>query len=281
MSAMRFRHKRAFKLFAVLALVSLVFVAVSAWPRSTEVSSPVPVRFEEGVFHGFLILRSEDGGALAFGDLRQVGTGGEIKNHMSFRFKDGSILDETVTFTQDRVFTMRTYHTVHRGPAFPEDLEATLDRSSGKYRVKTKDRADGKDKEIEGTLVLPANVYNGMILTVLKNLGKSSDDTIHLITFTPKPEIVKLELTQAGQQTIFIAGVPKRANAYTLHPNLDGARKLLAMLAGRVPPDGQIMVLADEVPTFLRFRGQLFMDGPIWRIELTSPEPEGRRAMER
>jgi len=169
---------------------------------------------------------------------------------------------------------MHTYHTIQRGPAFSKDLEATLERSSGKYTVKTRDHKDGEEEKIDGALDLPANVYNGMILTVLKNLRKRAAETIRLVMFTPKPEIMKLELTPAGQEQIYIGGLAKTANAYTLHPDLEGAKKLLTILAGRVPPDGRILVLADEVPTFLRFRGQLFMDGPIWRIELTSPEPE-------
>jgi hypothetical protein len=279
---MTFTTKPAVKWLAPLAIGVLILVSVSVWPRSTDAgTSPVSVRFAEGVFHGFLIMRSADGDLIASGDLRQVGTAGKITNHMSFRFKDGSILDETVTFTQDRVFTMLAYHMIHRGPAFPEDMEASLERASGKYSVKTKDHEDGEDHEIEGTLDLPANVYNGMTLTVLKNLGKGKAATIHLVTFTPKPEIVELELIPAGQERISIGDMSKTANAYTLHPDLDGAKKLLAKIAGRVPADGHILVLADEVPTFLKFRGQLFMDGPIWQIELTSPETESRRETER
>src|SRR5262249_36623971 len=155
-------------------------------------------------FHGFLIMRSAEGDRIASGDLRQVATAGKIKNHMSFQFKDGSVLDETVTFTQDRVFTMHTYHTIQRGPAFSKDLEATLERSSGKYTVKTRDHKDGEEEKIDGALDLPANVYNGMILTVLKNLRKRAAETIRLVMFTPKPEIMKLELTPAGQEQIYI-----------------------------------------------------------------------------
>ncbi len=47
---------------------------------------------------------------------------------MVFRFKDGSLHDETVVFTQDRVFTLQSYHLIQRGPAFTEDTEISLER---------------------------------------------------------------------------------------------------------------------------------------------------------
>ena len=47
---------------------------------------------------------------------------------MVFRFKDRSLYDETVVFTQERVFTMQSYRLVQRGPAFTEDTEISLER---------------------------------------------------------------------------------------------------------------------------------------------------------
>jgi hypothetical protein len=274
---MNFTDNRKVKWLVVIALAILILVSISVWPRSTAVSSPVPVRFVEGAFHGFLILRTDHGDPIAFGDLRQIGAGGKIKSHMSFRFEDGSILDETATYTEDRVFTLQTYHLIQRGPVFEEDTDASLDRASGNYRVKTRDRKDGKEDEINGTLDLPADVYNGMILTVLKNLGKGEGGSIHIVAFTPKPEIIELEIQPSGREKVSFANTSKAANRYILHPELGTAKKILATLGGRVPLDNYLWVLADEVPTFVKFRGSLFVGGPIWRIELTSPESEFRR----
>ncbi len=64
---------------------------------------------------------------------------------MVFRFKDGSVLDETVVFTRQRVLTMQSYHLVQRGPVFTEGIEISLEHATGKYRVKTKARKDGRE----------------------------------------------------------------------------------------------------------------------------------------
>ncbi len=47
---------------------------------------PIP----EGVSHGFLVLRTQDGKPIADGDSTQVARGDRVSSHMRFRFKDGS-----------------------------------------------------------------------------------------------------------------------------------------------------------------------------------------------
>jgi hypothetical protein len=111
-------------------LLALAMVLLSPWPLAV---APVAVRFAEGPTHGFLLLRTVDGTIVASGDLMQVGRGGKVESRRVFRFKDGSLFDETVVFTQQRVFAMESYHLVQRGPAFAEDTEISLQRASGKY----------------------------------------------------------------------------------------------------------------------------------------------------
>jgi hypothetical protein len=234
-------------------------------------AAPVPVRFAEGVTHGFLVLRSADGPLIASGDLLQVGRGGEVESRMVFRFKDGSMFDERVVFAQRRVFSLQSYRLVQHGPAFTEDSEILLEQASGKYRVKTKARKDGRQKLLEGRLDLPPDVYNGMVLTVAKNLPKGSGQTVHIVAFTPKPQLIPLELAPAGEQKVLVGGLAKSATHYVFKPQLGTGLKLLATLLGRVPPDYHAWIVTGEVPAFVGFEGPLYPTGPVWRIELTSP----------
>jgi hypothetical protein len=248
----------------------LILVMVLLWPRPLAAAS-IPVRFAEGVTHGFLVLRTVNNVLIASGDLLQVGRGGEVKSRMVFRFKDGSVSDETVVFSQQRVFTMQSYHLVQRGPAFAEDTEVSLERASGKYRVKTKARKDGREEVLEGTLDLPLDVYNGMILLVAKNLPKGTSETVHIVAFTPKPRLIQLELAPAGEHKVLVGELTKTAIHYVFKPQLGSWLKLFATLLGRVPPDYHAWIVTDEVPAFVRFEGPLYTMGPVWRIELTSP----------
>ncbi len=254
---------------AVLGLLVLV-TALLLWPRPLA-AAPIPVRFPEGVTHGFLVLGTVDGVFVASGDLLQAGRGGEVKSRMVFRFKDGSVFDETAVFTQQRVFTMQSYHLVQRGPAFPEDTEISLQRASGKYRVKTKARKDGREEVLNGKLDLPADVYNGMVLTVAKNLRKGVSETVHIVAFTPKPLLIKLKLAPAGEHKVLVGELEKTATHYVFTPQPGMWLKLFATLLGRMPPDYHVWVVTDELPAFVRFDGPLYTTGPVWRIELTSP----------
>jgi hypothetical protein len=230
----------------------------------------VPVRFTDGVLHGFLVLRTGDGAAIASGDLLQVAKEGHVESRMIFHFKDGSLSEERVVYTQQRVFAMQSYRSVQRGPAFPADVEISLERS-GKYRVKTKTHKDQREEVLEGAIELPPDVYNGMVINVIQNLAKGLIETIHVVDFEPKPRVIELRLIPEGERKVQIGEVTKNATHYLIKPELGTWLKLAARVLGRVPPDYHAWILMEEIPAFLRADGPFFTGGPIWRIELTGP----------
>jgi hypothetical protein len=234
-------------------------------------AAPVPVCFAEGSLHGFLVLSTPKEVLIASGDLLQVGRDGEIKSRLVFHFKDGSVFDETVVFTQRNVFTLQSYRLVQRGPVFPEDTEISLERASGKYRVKTRARKDGREKVLDGTLDLPLDVYNGMVLTVVKNLPRGAGETVHMVAFTPAPKLIRLKLVPAGEHKVLVGGSEKTATHYVLKPMPGFWLKLFTSLLGRMPQDNHAWIVTADVPAFVRFEGPLYMKGPVWRIELTTP----------
>lgn len=234
-------------------------------------AEPIAVRFVEGVSHGFLTLRTADARQIASGDLLQVVRRGEVESRMVFRFKDGSVLDETVVFTQQRVFLMKSYRLLQKGPAFAEDTEISLERAAGKYRVRTTAHKDAREEVLEGKLEMPADTYNGMVLTVAKNLAKAASGTIHVVAFTPAARLVPVELAPAGVHKVLVGELTKSATRYVFKPKPGPWLSLLANVLGRMPPDSHAWILTDEVPAFVRFEGPLHPAGAVWRIELTSP----------
>jgi hypothetical protein len=264
------RSLRGLELGAVtIGPLMLAALLLSPCPLAAD---PIPVRFVEGAMHGFLVLRTFDGALLASGDLLQVSrSDGEVESRMVFRFEDGSLFDETVVYSQQSVFTLRSYSLVQRGPVFPEDTDVWLERASGKYRVTTQAREDGQKRVLEGTLALPPDVYNGMILTVAKNLPKGASETVQLVAFMPKPRVIKLQIVPAGEHQVQVGVLTKTAGHYVFKPKLGTGLGFFARVAGRMPPDCHVWVVTDDVPAFVRFDGPLFTPGPVWRIELTSP----------
>lgn len=256
----------------MVALLLWIFAGVSsaAAPGRDRRAAPagIPVRFAEGMVHGFLELSTAAGALLAHGDLLQVAKDGGIESRMMFHFAN-SVFDETVTFTQRGVFAMRNYHLVQSGPAFEEDLEVTL-AHSGAYVVKTKSHKDGEEKKYTGTLDLPPDVYNGMVITIAKNLPPGAGRTVHIVAFTPKPIIIDLELAPAGKEHVLLGKHKETVEHIMLKPHLGTVLRFFARLKGESPPDSHVWIVTDQVPAFVRFQGPMY-SGPVWRINLTSP----------
>ena len=117
-------------ILALLRPTTFSLLLLLQWPCLLS-AAPVPVRFPEGLTHGFLALRSLNGTLIASGDLLQTIRSGEVESRMLLRFKDGSLFEETVVFTQKGVFTLKTYRLLQRGSAFADDTEISLEGQDG------------------------------------------------------------------------------------------------------------------------------------------------------
>ena len=230
---------------------------------------PLAVRFTEGSVHGFLDLHGESGALLAHGELTQSSASGGIDSRMTFRFRDGSMFEETVLFTQHGSFAMQQYHLVQKGPAFEHDLDATLART-GQYTVTSVSHSDGKRSEDSGHLDLPGDVANGLVVLVAKNLRVGDSGLVHMVAFTPAPQLIGLRLAPAGADAITIGDRAEQANRLVVSPQVGGVKGVFARLLGKLPPDSHVWILADRVPAFVRFEGPMYQ-GPVWRMTLAAP----------
>jgi hypothetical protein len=249
-----------------------IIAVCTAMMCTTVTGAPVPVRFLEGSTHGFLVLRSDSGEMLAQGESIQNVQGDRVDSRLVFRFKDGSLHDETVSFSQQRVFTMLTYRLVQRGPSFPNATEVSMDRKTGEYQVRSRSGIDGPEETISGRFDLPADVYNGMAVTLLRNL-QSKSETVRFVAFTPTPKIINLLLLSAGKEMVLVGDVAKSATRYSLQPQLGVITRFFGKLLGKLPQNFHyyFWILNDDVPTFVRFEGPLYLHGENWSIELLSP----------
>ena len=232
----------------------------------------IAVRHSEGVTHGFLLLRTVDNETLAVGDLIQNSAGGRVTSQVILRFKDGSVHDERVIFSQTRVFRMLEYRLSQKGPAFKAPTELFINGTSGEVTVHSWDEK-GKEKVETSREKLPADLANGMIPILTKNLpADGSAPALSLLVATPKPRLTKLEIARAGEDAFAVGGSSRKATKYVVKISIGGAAGIVAPLIGKAPPDIHVWVLEGEAPTFLKSEGPLFDGGPVWRVELISPE---------
>ena len=246
-----------------MKIAALAALALTSTLSGTALAEPVAVRFTEGVGRGFPVLRDASGAKIAQGDLVQVARGDRVENRLTFRFRDGSFYDETVVFSQRDVFTLLSYRLVQRGPSFPESIDATVDRTSGRYTVRYKGDEDSPEEVVKGRFDMPADAYNGLLSTLMKNLATGESATVQIIAFTPKPRLVKMLLMPATQDTVMMSETAVASTRFLVKPQLG----VFASLLVADIPDIKIWVSGGEAPAFLRFEGPLYFMGPIWRID--------------
>lgn len=240
--------------------LALAFVIAAAAPA---VAEPIAVRYTEGITRGFPVLRSLGGDKLAQGELTQVPRGDVVESRLVFRFRDGSLYDERLTFSQRDVFTLMSYHIVQQGPSFPEAIDARVDRRTGRYEVRYRSDEDSPEETLKGSFDMPGDVYNGLLSTLMKNMPVATPATVQIIAFTPKPRLVKMLLTPAGSDTVMMGETAVPATRFLVKPQLG----LFASLLVTDLPDVKVWILGGEAPVFLRFEGPLFFMGPIWKID--------------
>ncbi len=270
-------HWKTGTLFATLLVTLGLFHAAAE-------AAPVPVRFQEGKTHGFLLVRSLEGDIIGQGELTQVAKAGDlVESQLVFTFQDGSLHDEKVAYSQSGVLTLISYHLVQRGPFFPEQMDVFMDRGAGLYKVRSTNRKDGKELVREGAVDLPKDAYNGMVITTLLNLPKGAGETVRILIFKPEPEVINLQLLPKGEATVRIGNLSRRAWEYQFKPDIGIIRTWLGRIMGNLPEDFHYhcWILTDTVPSFIQYEGPLQLMGPIVRVELVSPgmliQPENKK----
>ena len=87
----------------------------------------------------------------------------------------------------------------------------------------------------------------------------------------PKPRLIGLRISSAGRDSLTHGGSRLAVARYLIQPRIGGVVGVLAKLLGKVPPDSEMWIVTEDVPTFLAFRGPMYM-GPIWRLRLAAPQ---------
>ena len=233
-------------------------------------AAPIAVKHREGLVHGFLTLRNLQGELLADGDLIQNERGDRVTSRLIFHFKDGSLSDETVVFSQRGIFRLISDHLVQKGPSFPHPVEMRINGVSGEVSVRYSE--DGKDKTATDHVKNASELANGMLLVLLKNLPENGGDArLTYLVATPKPRVVTFIASVADEDEFKTGDETRKAKLYRLKIDLGGVTGVVASLLGKNPPDEQVWILPGEAPAFVRSEGQLAPNNPVWRIELASP----------
>jgi hypothetical protein len=265
-SARRAAGKRALR-FRICRWLSLV-ILLRPSPLSAE---SIAVRYPEGTTHGFLALRSLEGKLLASGELTEVLHGNQVVSRLVFRFKDGSVDDDTAIFSQRGTFRLISDHHIQKGPSFPHRSNVSINAATGQVTVRYQDK--GREKVETEHLDLPPDLANGILLNLLKNISPNTKETkVSYVGGAPKPRVVHLSITPDGKETFSVAGARHTATLFRVKVEIGGIAGMVAPLIGKQPADTKVWVVHEGAPAFVRADQALYVGGPIWSIQMTGPE---------
>lgn len=254
-------------------LLRIVLQLTLAFAVAAARAEPVAVRYPEGPAHGFLVLTDTADKAIAHGELIQWLEGGAVVSNLVFRFNDGSLYDETVRFSQDRVFRLLAYELEQRGPSFTATSKISFDRS-GKYKARVRAAPDEEEKEASGTIEMPDDATNGMTSIYLKNSMPDRAMAAHLLAFTPDPVVLDVSLKPEGVAEYRVGSAVHKATRFLIDPQVPGVKGVLATVMGKQPPSFTMWIAQGKAPVLIRFQGPLYAEGPTWRIGLSAPRFE-------
>lgn len=248
--------------------VLLLLIAAGSSPYCS--AQPIAAHYKQGPMRGFLLVKSAQGKVLGVGDILQVAEGDQIHSRLVFRFRDGSIDDETTVFTQGDVLCLVSDHHIQKGPSFPTPLNMEINVAAAE--VTWHESKDGKVEVHHKHMDLPKDLANGIIPAVMENIAASAAETkVSYLANDPNPRMVQLSIKPEGKESFTVGGFPYSASRYVVHIELGGLAGIVAPLMGKQPPDIHDWVIMGEVPSFAKMQAPLYNGGPVWTIELASP----------
>ena len=232
-------------------------------------ASQVAVRYAEGLSRGFLVVRTPDGKRIGAGESFQFFRGERVTNHLVLKLKDGSVYEETTVFTQRRTFRLLSNRVVQKGPAFKQQMDSSIDTTTGRVVVHYSD--GGKTKTLDQKVDMPDDLANGMESTIVKDILSEPVTEVSYLAITPKPRLAKVTITRGGKEKFTDGAVTYEAVHLVMKFRVTGIAGAAASVLGKQPPDTDMWVFGGEAPAYATSIGPIAAGAGVWRIDLVSP----------
>lgn len=218
-----------------------------------------------------LTLKAQDGTSLADGTATQTCDGDTVTDRLHFAFHDGSLYDDTAIFSQKDAFRLLSDHLVEQGPSFPQAIETRIDASAGDVSVRT-EGANGVQKLFRQHLSLPADLANGMLPVLIRNMRPGQPEvTVSYLAMTPRPRLIALEILRDDEDAQ-AQGAPENPIVhYRVKVKMSGLTGMFASMFGKLPPETSFWMAPNQTPGFLKSEGPLATNGPVWDVEIAAP----------
>ncbi len=201
--------------FLIAALCAMTLCIAAA-------AEPISVRHIQRPMHRFMVARSEDGKIIARGEFSQVVQGDEVTMRLTYHFVDGSIDDETTTYTQQGTFRLVRNHHIQKGPFFTKPIDFTVEAATGIVTSRTIDKNANIHVESEH-MDLPDDLANGFVGTLLLNVPHNTTPfRVEMLAPVGGGRLIRLLISPEDEQTVHLTGQTLKATVFRIHPELGG-----------------------------------------------------------
>ena len=232
-----------------VCLASLALMLTVALPTSA-----IEWTSFEGSLHGFPELRDLSGRRLADGDFVQWVAKDRLHVRISYAFSGGRSAEEEVVLRQrpqlaQESWSFRELQGGKPSRAFTVDLRTGAASAMKEEKGETKRWSEMLD-------VVDGQTFAGFgfslaIKALRERLMKGEMIKLKGIGFTPKPQLVSVELSYGGRDRIRMAGRAIAGDRFIVHPKIPAIAKLFVKV-----PDAQIW-LTTPPAGFLRWEGAM------------------------
>jgi hypothetical protein len=241
----------------------LISALLAAGLSSAALAEQIPVRHVQLPIHRLMVTRSENGRVIANDEFSQMVQGGEVTMHLTYRFVDGSIDDETTTYRQQGTFQLLRDRHIQKGPFFSKPVDFEIETTTGTATLRSADRS-GKIHLESRHLTLPDDLANGIVGTLLLNVSRNSPPfRVGLLAPLDGGRLMRILISPESEQSFQMAGQNQKAVVFRIHPELGGIIGLIAQLIGIQPKDVLVWVMEGKDPAVVKIVGQLGGYGPI------------------
>jgi hypothetical protein len=242
--------------------LSAVILSNAAW------AGQIPVRHVQPREHELMVARSETGKVVARIEFEEDVQGDEVTMRLMYHFVDGSIDDETTTYTQQGTFRLVRNHHIQQGPFFAKPIDFTIEAATGMATSRTTDK-NGEIHAKSEHIDLPNDLANGFVGTLLLNVPPDTKPfRVGMLAPVFGGRLIRLLISPEGEQAFQKSGQTLKATVFRIHPELGGIAGLIASLFGLQPKDVMVWVQESEEPAVVRIVGQLGGSGPVLSSEL-------------
>ena len=245
-------------------VAAFLAIVLSAAARAEQIS----VTHIQYPMHRLMVARLETGKIIASGEFTQVAQGDEVTMRMIYHFVDGSIDDETTTYTQQGTFRLVRNHHIEKGPFFAKPVDFAVEAATGTAISRTTD-SNGQIHVESDHVDLPNDVANGFVGTLLLNVPPNTASfRVGMLAPVGGGRLIHLLISPEGEQPFQTGGQTLKATVFRIHPELGGIVGVIAQLIGLQPKDVMVWVREGEQPAVVRIIGQLGGYGPVVSSEL-------------